>query len=52
MIVGSKAYSFKTKTKYLGETLTNDLEIYQHLREKKAIIQSILHVCIYTENIK
>ena len=33
--------------KYLGETLTNDLKITQHLKEKKTNIQSILHVCIY-----
>ena len=33
--------------KYLGETLTNDLKITQHLTEKKTNIQSILHVCIY-----
>ena len=34
--------------KYLGEALTNDLKITQHLKEKKTNIQSILHVCIYT----
>ena len=34
--------------KYLGETLTNDLKITQHLKEKKTNIQSILHVGIYT----
>ena len=47
VIVGNKAYSIKTKMKYLGETLTNDLKITQHLKEKKTNIQSILHVCIY-----
>ena len=34
--------------KYLGEPLTNDLKITQHLKVKKTNIQSILHVCIYT----
>ena len=34
--------------KYLGEALTNDLKITQHLKEKRTNIQSILHVCIYT----
>ena len=48
IIVGSKAYSIKTKTKYLGETLTNDLKITQHLKEKKTNIQFILYVCLYT----
>ena len=33
--VGSKAYSIKTKMKYLGEILTNDLKITQQLKEKK-----------------
>ena len=33
--VGSKAYSVKTKMKYLGEILTNDLKITQQLKEKK-----------------
>ena len=47
IIVGSKAYTVKTM-KYLGETLTNDPKITQHLKEKKTNIQSILHVCIYT----
>ena len=34
--------------KYLGETLTNDLKIAQHLKDKKTNIQLILHVRIYT----
>ena len=34
--------------KYLREALTNDLKITQHFKEKKANIQLILHVCIYT----
>ena len=34
--------------KYLGEALTNDLKITQHLKDKKTNIQLILHVCIYT----
>ena len=34
--------------KYLGETLTNDLKITQHLKDKKTNIQLILHVRIYT----
>ena len=34
--------------KYLGETLTNDLKISQHLKDKKTNIQSILNLCIYT----
>ena len=34
--------------KYLGEILTKDLKITQHLKEKKMNIQSILHVCIHT----
>ena len=34
--------------KYLGEALTNDLKITQHLKENKKNIQSILDVCIYT----
>ena len=42
IIVGSKAYSIKTKMKYC------DLKITQGLKEKKSNIQSILHVCIYT----
>ena len=33
--------------KDLGETLTNDLKITQDIKDKKANIQSILHVCIY-----
>ena len=48
IIVGSKAYSFKTEMKYLGESATNDLKINQHLKEKKANIQSMLRVCICT----
>ena len=48
IIVGSKAYSIKSKKKYLGEIITNDLKITQHLKDKKTNIQSILHVCIYT----
>ena len=55
IIVESKAYSIKTKMKYLGEILTNVLKINQHLKQKKTNIQSILHVCIYTtknKNIK
>ena len=47
-IVGSKTYAAKKKMKYLGETLTNDLKISQHLEEKKTNIQPILHVCIDT----
>ena len=35
IIVGSKAYSVKAKMKYLGATLTNNLKITQHLKEKK-----------------
>ena len=38
IIVGSKAYSIKTKMKYLDETLTDDLKITQHLKEKKTDI--------------
>ena len=34
--------------KYLGEVLTNDLKITQHLKENKTNIKSILDVCIYT----
>ena len=34
--------------KYLGETLTNELKITQHLKDKKTNIQLILHVRIYT----
>ena len=48
IIVGSKTYAVKKKMKYLGEALANDLKITQHLKEKRTIIQSILHVCIYT----
>ena len=48
IIAGSEAYAVKKKMKYLGEALTNDLKITQHLKEKKTNIQSILHVCIYT----
>ena len=48
IIVGSKTYAVKKKMKYLGEALANDLKITQHLKEKSTIIQSILHVCIYT----
>ena len=48
IIVGSKTYAVKKKMKYLGEALTNDLKITQHLKEKRTNIQSILHVCIYT----
>ena len=48
IIVGSKAYSIESKKKYLGEIITNDLKTTQHLKDKKTIIQSILHVCIYT----
>ena len=39
IIVGSKAYAVKMKMKYLGKTLTNDLKIIQHLKEKKTNIQ-------------
>ena len=46
--VGSKIYAVKKKMKQLGEALTNDLKIAQHLKEKSTNIQSILHVCIYT----
>ena len=38
IIVESKAYSIKTKMKYLGEILTNVLKINQHLKEKKTNI--------------
>ena len=38
----------KRKMKYLGEALTNDLKIAQHLKQKSTNIQSILHVYIYT----
>ena len=48
IIVGSKAYTVKKNIKYLGETLTNDPKITQHLKEEKTNIQSILHVCINT----
>ena len=48
IIVGSETYAVKKKMKYLGEALANDLKITQHLKEKSTIIQSILHVCIYT----
>ena len=48
IIVGNKAYSIKSKKKYLGEIMTIDLKITQHLKDKKTNIQSILHVCIYT----
>ena len=45
IIVGSKAYSNGTKMKYLGKTLTNDLKIIQHLKEKRQISnQSIMFV--------
>ena len=48
IVAGSKTYAVKKKMKYLGEILTNDLKITQHLKEKKTDIQSILHVCIHT----
>ena len=48
IMVGSKTYAVKKKMKYLGEALTNNLKITQHLKEKRTNIQSILHVCIYT----
>ena len=44
IIVGLKAYSVKTKMNYLVQTLTNDLKINQHLKEKNTNLQSILHV--------
>ena len=44
IIVGSKAYTVKKNIKYLGEILTNDPKITQHLKEKKTNIQAILHV--------
>ena len=47
IIGGSKAYSIKTKMKYLDKIL-NDLKINQHLKKKNTNMQSILHVCIYT----
>ena len=48
IIVGSKTYAVKKKMKYLGEGLTNDLKIIQHLKEKKTNIQStILAALLY-----
>ena len=48
IMVENKAYSVKTKMKYLAETLTNELKIAQHFKDKKTNIQSIFQVCIYT----
>ena len=45
--IGGKSIEIVRKVKYLGEFLTSDLKLKDHIEEKRITTQTILNTCLY-----
>ena len=45
--IGRKSIEIVRKVKYLGEVLTSDLKLKNHIEEKRITTQTILNTCLY-----
>ena len=45
--IGGKSIEIVRKVKYLGEVLTSDLKLKDHIEEKKITTQTIFKTCLY-----
>ena len=46
--IGGKSIEIVRKVKHLGDILTSDLKIKDHIEEKRITTQTILNTCLYT----
>ena len=45
--IGGKSIEIVQKIKYLGEVLTSDLKLKNHIEEERITTQAILNTCLY-----